>query len=161
MIEDDKAVRVRAANRNLEGARTASRESSVRAIASLLATLEEVMGDARLRGLPNLGTSGNPFYAAPVRVKAGAHCRKPLNMPRGEMLVLNDDGELTMVRIGPPHISRVARIDDLRAEDAQKLARTIGEALEVHLRKTERSTQRFKVLHDFSERLQAFLSGDR
>lgn len=152
------------ATSELNDARQRAREAAWPAIEAMLLALQKAMAWNRLRGLPNLATSTNPYRALHVRAR---RADKGLPFPRvrgqdgwgAEVMVLTELGALRLARRseGGDIQERNATADDVRAEDVEHLAETINDACERHLAAAERATQQYDDLRDLAERLRVAL----
>lgn len=130
--------------------------ASVRAIYQLIDRLKHELDGLALRGMPNLGYNSKPYHAALVRVKRGAHTRKPKAPPTPAKLALTPHGDLVMVAWRHEDNAwdvREPREDELMAEDAEKLANTVVECVAAHGRAMTKSTGRLKSIKRFADRL--------
>lgn len=156
-------------------ARTANvppRREVLDAIRTLEATLQEALATSRnLRGLPNLGTSRTPFYAANLRAASTATklVFPQAGEPQGpEALVLTPQGTLAVAWAARPTTNdalfvmlwRGADDADLLIEDLERFVTRLPEVLANHLARIDRTEATWAAARDLAHRV-LDLVGDR
>ena len=137
---------------SLSESRLDVRASAVSAIRAIEARLVEALAGERLRGLPNLGTRLDPFYAQRVLSKHSTGARLP---PDGrEVLAIHTDGRLIVVswRVGRV-VNRPLVDDEIVLEDLEPYVRIVGDILERFVALSERRTARIDRAGDLARRL--------
>lgn len=134
----------------LSSVRMEARDSAVKAIRSLEARLVEALSGERLRGLPNVGTRRNAYYAARVNTPPGVGV--PLD--GREVLALDANGHLTVLRMQYGAVlSRPVLDAELVLEDVKPVTRLIAEKLEQFVALSERRTAGIESIERFSKAL--------
>ncbi len=157
------------ATSRLDHARTDARTAARDAIVEMASTLRraiEVAGIERLRGLPNLAASANPYRALRVRAR---NAEKALPFPKHRggddwgdaVLVLHERGSLAMVRrnnAGDFQEEEWPEVD-IKAEDVEHVAETVVAAAQLHLQSSERAAKQFDDLRALATRIRQALEG--
>ena len=148
----------------LATARTEARVNALAAIELALRLVQRALGGDRLRGMPNLGSSGNPYRGLQVRAK---HADRELPLPKwrggddwgDEVLVFGEWAGIAFVRRNDAgdFNERPLGEDDLKAEDVEHVAETIVEACRRHLAASERSTAQYDDLSRLAGRIRQAL----
>jgi hypothetical protein len=153
------------ATSKLGAARTGARTEALAAIVEMATALQHAIGGERLRGLPNLATSANPYRALRVRARIAD---KSIPFPRrgGDdwgpaVLVLHERGGLVMVcRNDAGDFAEVEwNPDDIKAEDVEHVAETIVAACNLHIGASARATAQFDDLRGLAARIRKALEG--
>lgn len=132
-----------------------ARRESVRVIRAIEAKTVEALNGERLRGLPNIGTRSDPFYAARV-LPAGKVGRMPKDSR--SVLAVGVDGRLIVVASvrGSIEFGTVSD-DELVSEDLAPYTRLVANLLERHALLSDRRIGQLTKAYDLALRLFAAL----
>ena len=108
-----------------------SRDMSIAAIRSIEFKIQDLLGDQRLRGLPNLGTRENPFYG--IRLIPSKE-QTVLPVDGREVLIMDSFGNLSVAKwkLTASVETRQVTDDELVMEDLPKLIHVLIDVLDRH-----------------------------
>lgn len=156
-MSQDKLGRAKAATVSAVRVRDAANANAQKAIKLILDSLADVIGEERLRGLPNLATSSAPYRA--VRVLATKRSRLPLPKDGRLVLCINMRGQLVFANFQEDLTVSERGVHDsaVKSEWAEDVAEAAIAAIDCHLRSCEKAEQRYGKLLSLSQRLVAAL----
>lgn len=162
-LSTDRIEQARVVNELTAQSRERARADAVRIIRQLEERLITALSGEVLRGLPNLcRDAAKPFFA--IRARCG-DASDPLPWDGRAVLVLALDGHLRMamrqedktLRPVTEVVSWLAEDKDILAEDLACVTKRMNEALENHLTKAVKATERYTAVSDLAERLSMVL----
>lgn len=160
MSIDEVLAEAREAQERLAESREGARESAIAAIRALERRLVELIGDDRLRGMPNLVPGPEPLPKLfALRVRSPRDKRgEPLVPEKKRVLVLNDEGQLRMAQnASDVPVDFAASDDELLIEDVEAFADTALVALRSHLLGMARTQARYESLDALAKQLRVVL----
>ena len=172
----ERFMRLRESRATMTAVREEARGQAVRAIRAIESELVDALDGATLRGLPNLGSSGERFYAIRVRTQqygeVGPNAEEPIEAGE-EPLCLTKEGVLVVARWhyvnnerdpgagGDRLSSPPVRSDELMIEDVEALVRTVHHVVPRHLAQLETTNARFSRIGELAERICAEIARER
>lgn len=156
-MSEHKAGRAKVATILAVRARDAANKNALKAIDMVLSTLAEVIGEERLRGLPNLATSSHPYRAIQVLAvnRSGSTLRY-----RRPVLCLNARAKLVLATFKRNKTVSEVGVSEIRAEWAEDVTESAIQAIDCHLGACEKSEKKYAELSRLSLRLIAALEDE-
>lgn len=162
MTIEDLSFRLSVGGKMHRQRREQANEDSAMAIRRVEARLVEALGGEIIRGMPSLVPASCPQQFHALRVLSNSLMTQVQDIPAGdrEVLVLTHRGKLRFARRSAYDggvITREPNDEELRADVLEAYTRTVQEALEAHLVRTQERDVHYEKVSELAERISSVI----